>query len=144
MEGKGERSDANSQLPQNKRKQSVMTAFFVYFVIPKILPHPSFIEINFYDRLRASEKVASNLFSRLLQQLQRRGLLYQDAMLYRNQCAATSCRTIGLQGPPRRVEGKGERSDAQSLISSSRLKKARRCREIDTFCFYGVAGGLAH
>ena len=57
-----------------------MTAFFVYFVIPKILPHPSFIEINFYDCLRASEKVASNLFSRLLQQLQRRGLLYQNAM----------------------------------------------------------------
>ena len=42
VEGKGERSDANSQLPQNKRKQSVMTAFFVYFVIPKILPNPSF------------------------------------------------------------------------------------------------------
>ena len=66
VEGKGERSDANFQLPQNKRKQSVMTAFFVYFVIPKILPHPSFIEINFYDCLRASEKVASNLYSRLL------------------------------------------------------------------------------
>ena len=55
-----------------------MTAFFVYFVIPKIHPHPSFIEINFYDCLRASEKVASNLYSRLLQQLLRRGLLYQN------------------------------------------------------------------
>lgn len=39
-------------------------------------------------------------------------MLYQDAMHFKNQCAATSCQTIGLQAPP---------------TASGRERRAQRC-----------------